>query len=185
MWRRLPHTHGARTLLTLVTTWPLALWGLGDRPDERESLRDPRRNANTIPCSYVGKRETWTHSPPVVDHEILLESISRLFCSSEALLDTWPQDEPFSTPENTYLRWTRTGESILILMSEEKGWIETATVHQRWGVPCPTSSPALPRTQLTDLSALPADLSEASLPISCHSDLLACDSSGFCSFYCL
>ena len=119
------------------------------------------------------------------DHEILLESISRLFCSSEELLDTWPQDEPFSTPENTYLRWMRTGDSILILMSKETGWIETATVHQRRGVPCPTSSPALPRTQLTDLSALPADLSEASLPISCHSDLLACNSSGFCSFYCL
>ena len=46
-----------------------------------DSLRDPRRNADTFPCSYVGKRETWKDSSPVVtfNHEILLESISRLF----------------------------------------------------------------------------------------------------------
>ena len=93
-----------------------------------DSLRDPRRNADTFPCSYVGKRETWKDSSPVVtfNHEILLESISRLLCSSEAFLDTWPQDKPFPTPENTYLQWMRTGDSIFILISEEKGWIKTA-----------------------------------------------------------
>ena len=29
-------------------------------------------------------------------------------------------------PENTYLQWMRTGDSIFILISEEKGWIKTA-----------------------------------------------------------